>query len=283
MKALDIDDKMLQPRAALVAHQPGQEPDGNAGGDARHRLEPARPADQPDLRGLPAHARTTPARSTSTTCCSRPSSWSRPASGSASCYARKFQLRAGRRVPGHEPAAVHADPPAGRASTATSASSATPTSRSTGGAARTCATSSTSSTTFPDAHDRQARAELPLDAGDSRRGLGGHQPEPQPQGQAALDRPAGRRARSLYVRAGDEIEEADFITRAHPRGRSGRTATRMIGRAVPHQRAVARDRRRADARGRRRTGSSAASGSTSARKSRTRSPTCACSSTRTTT
>ena len=35
MKSLDIDDKLIQPRAALVAHQPGQEPDGIAGGHAR--------------------------------------------------------------------------------------------------------------------------------------------------------------------------------------------------------------------------------------------------------
>ena len=37
--------------------------------------------------------------------------------------------------------------------------------------------------------DRQARTELPLDAGDSRRRLGGHRAEPQPKGEAALHRP----------------------------------------------------------------------------------------------
>ena len=65
---------------------------------------------------------------------------------------------------------------------------------------------------FPETQHRQARAELPLDAGHPRRGVGGDQPEPQPQGQAPLDRPQGRRA-IAYFRGGDELEEADFITR----------------------------------------------------------------------
>ena len=46
---------------------------------------------------------------------------------------------------------------------------------------------------FPRSDDRQARAQLPLDADHPRRRLGRHQPEPQPQGQAPLDRPQGRR------------------------------------------------------------------------------------------
>ena len=84
------------------------------------------------------------------------------------------------------------------------------------------------------------------------------------------DRKGG--AKIVYFRGNDELEEADFITRiaqAVPlRGRR-----RDDGDPLPHERAVARDRRRADARGAARTRSSAASGSTSARKSRTRSPT----------
>ena len=65
---------------------------------------------------------------------------------------------------------------------------------------------------FPEADDRHARAQLPLDAGHPRRRVGGDQPEPQPQGQAPLDRPEGRRA-VVYFRGNDELEEADFITR----------------------------------------------------------------------
>ena len=53
---------------------------------------------------------------------------------------------------------------------------------------------------LPRSDDRQARAELPLDAGHPRRGVGRHQPEPQPQGQAPLDRPQGRRRDHLLPR-----------------------------------------------------------------------------------
>ena len=58
-------------------------------------------------------------------------------------------LRDDRRVPGHEPSAVHAHQAAGRVSSQPLRSSAIRISRSTSGAAQTCATSSTSSRTFP--------------------------------------------------------------------------------------------------------------------------------------
>ena len=99
---------------------------------------------------------------------------------------------------------------------------------------------------FGEAKDHQARTELPLDAGDSRCRLGGHQPESQPQGQAALDdRNGGERI--AYFRGGDELKEADYITRT-ARTAPGRRR-RDDGRgALPDQRAVAGDRGRADAR-----------------------------------
>ena len=59
----------------------------------------------------------------------------------------------------------------------------------------------------------QARAELPLDAGDSRRGVGGHRAEPQPEGKAALHRPRAAAQRFSYYRAGDDLDEAEFIAR----------------------------------------------------------------------
>ena len=46
---------------------------------------------------------------------------------------------------------------------------------------------------YPDAQGRPPRTELPVHAGDPRRRVGRHQPEPQPQGEAALDRDEGRR------------------------------------------------------------------------------------------
>ena len=49
---------------------------------------------------------------------------------------------------------------------------------------------------FPRSDDRQARTQLPVDADHSRRGVRRHQPEPQPQGQAPLDRSQGRRTAS---------------------------------------------------------------------------------------
>ncbi len=55
--------------------------------------------------------------------------------------------------------------------------------------------------------------------------------------------------RILYVRAPDEIEEADFITRTIRESHAA-TIRDDHGGAVSHERAVARDRRRADARGR---------------------------------
>ena len=64
-------------------------------------------------------------------------------------YSQKFRPCHGRRIPGHQPPAVPADPAPGGCTIATCASSATPTSRSTSGAARTCATSSTSNTISP--------------------------------------------------------------------------------------------------------------------------------------
>ena len=93
---------------------------------------------------------------------------------------------------------------------------------------------------FPEADDRQARTQLPLDAGHPRRGLGGHQPEPQPQGQAPLDRPQGRRA--------DRRTSAAATSSRKPTSSRARRATALAddveatGRgALPHQRAVAHD------------------------------------------
>ena len=91
MKALDIDDKMIQPRAALARISQAKNRMEIARGDARHRLEPARPADRARSTRPTCARSPTPARSISTTCCSRPSICSRPASGSATSYAHKFK------------------------------------------------------------------------------------------------------------------------------------------------------------------------------------------------
>ena len=60
------------------------------------------------------------------------------------------------------------------------------------------------------------------------------------------DRKGGRKI--VYFRGGDELEEADFITRSIKQARS-EDVDGDDGGPLPHQRAVARDRRLADARG----------------------------------
>ena len=112
-RELGIDDKLVPPRVALA--RISQAKNRMEGPDAlRGALEPARRADRQDLRAIPHRARRTATRSTSTTCCSRRSSCSRPSAQTRERYAQQVQLRDGRRVPGHQPAAVPADQAAGR-------------------------------------------------------------------------------------------------------------------------------------------------------------------------
>ena len=92
-----------------------------------------------------------------------------------------------------------------------------------------------------------ARAELSLHAGDPRRGDGGHQPEPQPQGEAALDRPAGGREDRLLPR--QRRARRGGLHHADDQGAPPGGRPRADGGALPHQRAVTRHRRLADARG----------------------------------
>ncbi len=125
---------------------------------------------------------------------------------------------------------------------------------------------------FPEVDDRQARAELPLDAGHPRRRVGGHRAEPQPQGEAALHRPARRREDPLLPRR--RRPRRGRVHRAHLRAwrctTTPRTRSRSCTAPTP-SRERSKTRCAAPASP---TGSSAASASTSARRSRTRSPTC---------
>ncbi len=56
LKSLDIDDKMIPPRAALSRISQAKNRMEGPGCDALDRLGPARPAGQPDLRGVPRRA-----------------------------------------------------------------------------------------------------------------------------------------------------------------------------------------------------------------------------------
>ncbi len=100
------------------------------------------------LPGAPARRS---ARSTSTTCCSRPSRLFDEAPDVLAQYQERWRYLHVDEYQDTNRAAIPVGPGPRRRSTATSPSSATTTSRSTRGAARTCATSSTSSATSPDA------------------------------------------------------------------------------------------------------------------------------------
>ena len=101
---------------------------------------------------------------------------------------------------------------------------------------------------LPRGHDRQARAELPLDADRSSTPPSAviSQNRNRKDKRLWTDRKGG--AKIVYFRGDDELEEADFITRTIKRG-AGRGRRRDDRGALPHQRPVARDRRLADARG----------------------------------
>ena len=118
--------------------------------------------------------------------------------------------------------------------------------------------------------DRPPRAELPVDADHPRRRLGRHQPEPQPQGQEALDRSQGRREDRLLPRQ----RRARGSRLHHPDAQADRSEDVDATMAILY-RTNAQSRAIEDALMREGlpTRSSAASASTSARRSRTRSPT----------
>ncbi len=133
-------------------------------------------------------------------------------------------LRDGRRVPGHQPSAVPADQAARRASTATSAWSAIPTSRSTSGAAPTCENILDFEHDFPrreSSSSSNATTARPRSSSTPpRRSIS--QNRNRKDKQLWTDQKGG--ARIVYFRGGDELEEADFITRT-ARARPCRTTS----------------------------------------------------------
>ena len=68
-------------------------------------------------------------------------------------------------------------------------------------------------TDFCGCADRPARAELPIDRGHPRCGVGGDRQQPEPQEEGAVDGPEGRREDQVSSAASDELEEAEYITR----------------------------------------------------------------------
>ena len=251
LKALQIDDSFIQPRAALsrisqaknrmegpdevagaagwnrrdeqIAKVYARLPDG-AQGEQRARLRRSAPEDRRALRAERA---------------------------GPDEVLHAVPVRHGGRIPGHEPAAIPADSAAGR-------DPSQPVRRRRSGsvdlqmARRRPQEHPRFRARLSRSRDRQARTQLPLDADHPGRGFGRHPPEPEPQGQAALDRPGGRRPHRLLPRErrsrGGRFHHAHRPCRGQRRlRRHGRVADGR--RPVSNQRPVANDRRRADARG----------------------------------
>ena len=189
---------------------------------------------------------------------------------------------ADRRIPGHQRAAVRVDPRARRATPARFSWSATTTSRSTAGAAPRSRTCSSSCRISRRAH-HQAGTELPLhrDHPESRQRRDRAQ---RPRGSASsCGPPATRASRIALYAAYNEQDEARFVIeriREYIDERRQRTGLRD---PVPLQRAVAQLRGTAASSTTFPIASTAASASSSAPRSRTRSPTCGSPPTATTT
>ena len=225
MKDLQIDDSALPPRQALSKDQPRQEHDGRPGVlPELVRLEPARRADGEDLREIhrgAAGQRRARFR--------RPAPEGRGAArqGAArpGALRREVPLRDGGRIPGHEPAAISPDSAAlAAASQSVRRGRSGPVDLSM--ARRGPAEHPGLRAGLPRGQDRQAGAQLPLHAGDSGRGVGGDQHEPQPQGEAAVDRAQGRRAHQILPRLGrpgrSRLHHARRPTPASPASRTAR-------------------------------------------------------------
>ena len=233
-------------QSGAVADLPREEPDGIARADGRlGRLEPPRGADRQDLRPLrhgpprgerPGFRRSPAAHRRSV----------RDESGRAHEILRAVPVRHGRRVSGHQPAAVPADSPPGR-----NAPQPVRGRRSRSVDLQVARRRSPEHPRFraglPRGGDRQARTQLPVDADHSRRRIGRHQPEPEPQGQAPVDRPERRSPDRLLPRR----RRARGGRLHHPYGarRPGRRRRRDRRGPLSDERAVADHRRRADARG----------------------------------
>ena len=105
LKDLRIDETLLQPAQALSPDQQREEPDEGPGGLRRHGVQPVRPAHARGLRELRGLARGKPRPRLR-----RPAAAHRRAlrrcRGVPTPLLESVQLRPGRRVPGHQPAAV---------------------------------------------------------------------------------------------------------------------------------------------------------------------------------
>ena len=98
---------------------------------------------------------------------------------------------------------------------------------------------------FPGARDDRARAELPLDELDPRRGERRHREQPRAQAEAPLLRARRRATRSQVIEVEDEHAEARFVAAEIARLVGERPLGERDRRLLPDERAVARARGRA--------------------------------------
>ena len=182
---------------------------------------------------------------------------------------------AGRRVPGHQQRSSTRSCACSPATPARCSWSATTTRRSTAGAAPRSRTCSASCDDYPGAQHVQARAELPLHRQHPGRRQRGDRAQPRAPRQEAVDRRRRGRA-DRPVRRLQRGGRGALRGRAHPRVDRATAAAPATARVLYRsQRAVARDRRAAASGRACPTACTAASASSSAWRSRTRSPTCA--------
>ena len=208
LKDLQIDESFLQPRAVLsrISHARNrmESPEAiAAGGDFRDERFAKVYRGYVDMLAAKG-------RSTSTTCCSSRSSCSKRSRGPPPVQPA-VPLHHGGRIPGHQPAAVPADHPPGLGA---------PEPRGGGRsrpvdlqvARRRHPEHPRFRTGLPRGQNRQARAQLPIDADHPGRGVGVIRNNRNRKDKALWTERKGG-ARIQYARCGDELEEADFAAR----------------------------------------------------------------------